>query len=223
MPAARDHKRVGENDTGPNTGGMGSITDASILSDAMLGPIVRDIVEPTLRGARAEGFPFRGVLFIGLMLTATGPRVLEYNVRFGDPEAQAILVRLRTNLVPIFEAIATQRLHEVEVNWTGDSSACVVLAAQGYPAKPETGAVIKGLDRAAQHEHVSIFHAATARGQNGEWLTAGGRVLNVTATGEKLDLALSRCYEAVRDVDWGGMHYRRDIGRQDGSEQMAAG
>jgi phosphoribosylamine--glycine ligase len=213
MPAARDHKRVGEGDTGPNTGGMGSITDASVIDDSILKRVVREIVDPTLRGARAEGFPFRGIVFIGLMLTSDGPLVLEYNVRFGDPETQAILVRLQTDLSAIFQAIVDQRLGELEVQWSNDSSACVVLAARGYPGKPETGTVIEGLDRAAERDSVAIFHAATSRGSNAEWQTAGGRVLGVTATGETLDAALSRCYAAVGDIHWDGMHYRRDIGR----------
>jgi len=213
MPAARDHKRVGENDTGPNTGGMGSITDASVLDRATLERVVREIVEPTLHGARDEGFPFRGVLFIGLMLTADGPRVLEYNVRLGDPETQAILVRLRSDLTEVFEAISEKRLGRLDVNWSEDASACVVLAARGYPAKPETGARIAGLDLAAGRDHAVVFHAATSRGADGEWLTAGGRVMSVTSTGQTLDLALSRCYRAVGDIHWDGLHYRRDIGQ----------
>ena len=213
MPTARDHKRVGENDTGPNTGGMGSITDASVLDEATRDLIVRETVEPTLQGCRDEGFPFCGILFIGLMLTTSGPQVLEYNVRFGDPETQAILVRLKSDLSEILQAISETRLGEMDIDWSKDSSACVVLAARGYPGKPETGALIRGLDRAKQQERVAIFHAATSRSKNGEWLTAGGRVLGVTATGETLDLALSRCYEAVGIVQWDGMHYRRDIGR----------
>ncbi|HYR78309.1 MAG TPA: phosphoribosylamine--glycine ligase [Pyrinomonadaceae bacterium] len=213
MPAARDHKRVGEGDTGPNTGGMGSITDASVLDDATRDRIVREIVEPTLQGCREEGFPFRGILFIGLMLTNVGPQVLEYNVRFGDPETQAILVRLNSDLSDILQAIDETRLGDIDIDWSQDSSACVVLAAPGYPAKPETGALIRGLASAEQHEGVAVFHAATARNENGEWLTAGGRVLGITATGENLNLALSRCYEAVDDISWDGMHYRRDIGR----------
>ena len=213
MPASRDHKRVGENDTGPNTGGMGSITDASILVDGLRDRILREVVEPTLQGARDEGFPFRGVLFVGLMLTPDGPRVLEYNVRFGDPETQAIMVRLKSDLAGIFQAISETRLGELEIEWSDDSSACVVLAARGYPAKPEIGSVIDGLALAEQSENVAVFHAATARGMNGEWLTAGGRVLGVTATGETLDLALSRCYGAISKIHWDGMHYRQDIGR----------
>ena len=214
MPAARDHKRVGENNTGPNTGGMGAITDAGILDNAMLDRIVREIVEPTLQGAADEGFPFRGVLFVGLMLTSDGPRVLEYNVRFGDPETQAILVRLRTNLANTFEAIVEKRLGRLDVNWSEDSSACVVLTARGYPGKAETGSRIEGLGRAAEHEDVTLFHAATARGPDGEWLTAGGRVLGVTSIAPTLDRALSRCYQAVDEIRWEGMHYRRDIGRK---------
>jgi phosphoribosylamine--glycine ligase len=147
------------------------------------------------------------------MLTADGPRVLEYNVRFGDPEAQAILVRLQTDLVDVFEAVAHGRLSEVSVGWSEESSACVVLASRGYPARPETGARIEGLDRAAQHEGVEIFHAGTARSASGDWLTAGGRVLGVTATASTLELALSRCYHAVGDIHWDGMQYRRDIGK----------
>src|SRR5437773_8954733 len=138
MPAARDHKRIGERDTGPNTGGMGAITDASVLDASMLDRVVTEIVGPTLAGARREGFPFCGVLFIGLMLTEEGPKVLEYNVRFGDPEAQAILVRLESDLVEIMEAIAERRLNEVEVNWSNDTSACIVLASRGYPGTPDT-------------------------------------------------------------------------------------
>ena len=213
MPAARDHKRVGENDTGPNTGGMGSITDESVLDENTRGQIVRQVVEPTLAGCFAEGFPFRGVLFLGLMLTAEGPRVLEYNVRFGDPETQAILVRLKTSLSDVFQAMVETRLDQLPIDWSNDSSACVVLASRGYPAKAETRAHIRGLERASQHEGVALFHAATARATDGRWVTSGGRVLGVTATGRNLDTALARCYSAVTEINWDGMHYRRDIGR----------
>src|SRR5437660_1030431 len=222
MPAARDHKRVGENDTGLNTGGMGSITDGSVLDDAMRDNIVRDIVEPTLQGARGEGFPFCGILFIGLMLTADGPRVLEYNVRFGDPETQAILVRLRGDLVEVFQAMVESRLGETNIEWSDDSSACVVMAGKGYPAKAETGAQIFGLNSAGSDDAV-IFHAATLRNPQGDWLTAGGRVLGVTATGPTLEVALSRSYEAIADIHWDGMQYRRDIGRTEAADAAEAG
>jgi phosphoribosylamine--glycine ligase len=191
---------------------MGSITDSSIIDVAALDRVVKEIVEPTLQGCRDEGFPFRGILFIGLMMTPDGPHVLEYNVRFGDPETQSILVRLKTDLGQVFQAITERRLGELPVDWSNDASACVVLAARGYPGKPETGSTIEGLERAGEHEHVSIFHAATAK-SNGDWLTAGGRVIGVTATGADLNLALKRSYAAVGEIHWDGMQYRRDIGR----------
>jgi phosphoribosylamine--glycine ligase len=213
MPAARDHKRVGDGDTGPNTGGMGAITAPDVLDDAMLQRVVREIVEPTLAGARADRLDFRGVLFIGLMLTLTGPQVLEYNVRFGDPEAQAILVRLRSDLADIFSSVARGQLDPPRISWTNDSSACVVLAARGYPEQPETGARIEGLADAARLGDVQLFHAGTRRAADGAWHTAGGRVLGVTAAAPTLANALARCYAAARLVNWDGMHYRRDIGQ----------
>lgn len=213
MPAARDHKRVGDNDTGPNTGGMGVVTSSVVLEEETLKHVVREIVEPTLEGAHADGFEFRGVLFVGLMLTSDGPRVLEYNVRLGDPEAQAILVRLQSDLVDVFEATTRSTLRQTHLRWSNDASACVVLAARGYPVRPEFGARIEGLDRVRTHRHVEVFHAGTKRSAADEWLTAGGRVLGVTATGEGIGQALRRCYNAVNEISWDGMQYRRDIGR----------
>jgi phosphoribosylamine--glycine ligase len=174
---------------------------------------VREIVEPTLAGLAADRLDFRGVIFVGLMLTAEGPRVLEYNVRFGDPEAQAILVRLQSDLSEIFDSVARRRLGSAHVRWSDESSACVVLAAHGYPERPETGAVISGLDEAAADARVEIFHAGTRRDQSGRWVTAGGRVLGVTSAGATLGEALARCYGAATKISWGGMHYRRDIGQ----------
>jgi len=156
---------------------------------------------------------YRGIIFVGLMLTSDGPRVLEYNVRFGDPETQAILVRLRSDPAEIFDAVARGRLGGVEVNWSDEASACVVLAARGYPERPESGAAVSGLDEAAADPRVQIFHAGTKRGADGTWRTAGGRVLGVTATGETLGDALARCYSAAARLAWDGMHYRRDIGK----------
>lgn len=213
MPPARDHKRVGENDTGPNTGGMGAITDRFIIDSETLERIVREIVEPTLAGAVEEGFPFRGILFIGLMLTADGPKVLEYNVRFGDPETQAILMRLKTDLLQIFQAIVDGNLRDVNVEWSELSSACVVLASGGYPGAYETGKAIEGLDAVPESDHLQIFHAGTSRAEDGEFLTAGGRVLGVTSAAQTLEEALNRCYETIAKVNWDGMQYRRDIGR----------
>ena len=213
MPAARDHKRVGDYDTGPNTGGMGAITDPSVLEKETLNRIVREIVEPTLAGANDDGFPFRGILFIGLMLTADGPKVLEYNVRFGDPETQAILVRLRSDLFETFKAITESRLGEIRVEWSQQSSACVVLASGGYPGHYRTGIPISGLEDSFTSDDLQIFHAGTSITENDVFVTSGGRVLGITAVGANLDLALNRCYGAIAKIGWEGMQYRRDIGR----------
>ncbi|HEY6216253.1 MAG TPA: phosphoribosylamine--glycine ligase, partial [Pyrinomonadaceae bacterium] len=213
MPAARDHKRIGENDTGPNTGGMGTITDASVLEKRVEERVVRDIVEPTLAGARAEGFEFKGVLFLGLMLTDDGPKLLEYNVRFGDPETQAILVRLKTDLLSIFEAMENQTLGQLKVEWAEGSSACVVAANKGYPGKYEKGAVIEGLD-AIDDRTVQVFHAGTSKDAEGRFIATGGRVLGVTAAAENLSAALNVCYESLAKIHWPGMQFRRDIGKQ---------
>jgi phosphoribosylamine--glycine ligase len=213
MPPARDHKRIGENDTGPNTGGMGAITDHSVLDKATLARIVRDVVEPTLQGASEEGFPFRGILFVGLMLTAAGPRVLEYNVRFGDPETQAILIRLKSDLFSIFQATIEENLSSVKVEWSDQSSACVVLASAGYPSAYETGVSINGLDQILINDDLQIFHAGTSRAAGGSLVTSGGRVLGVTAAEATLEQALVNCYAAIDRIEWQGMQYRRDIGR----------
>ena len=212
MPAARDHKRIGENDTGPNTGGMGTITDASVLSRSVEERVVREIVEPTLAGARDQGFPFKGVLFLGLMLTEDGPKLLEYNVRFGDPETQAILVRLKTDLVSVFDSMHNETLGRLNVAWSAGSSACIVAANKGYPGKYESGAVIEGLDEVDQGL-VQVFHAGTSRGNDGNFTATGGRVLGVTAAAEDLATALDRCYQSLGKIRWPGMQFRRDIGR----------
>jgi len=213
MPPARDHKRIGENDTGPNTGGMGAITDPAVLDKEILDRILREVVEPTLKGASKEGFPFRGILFVGLMLTAAGPKVLEYNVRFGDPETQAILLRLKSDLFEIFQAMIEGNLRNVRVEWTDQSSACVVLAGAGYPGPYETGIAIDGLDRIASGDELQIFHAGTAKADRDGFVTSGGRVLGVTATAPTLEKALASCYGAIDKIEWQGMQYRRDIGR----------
>ena len=214
MPPTRDHKRIGEGDTGPNTGGMGTITDSSLLTSQELENIIETIVRPTLRGCVGEGFPFRGILFLGIMMTDAGPKLLEYNVRFGDPETQAILVRLETDLVDICEAMLADTSQEFgEIKWRPGSSACVVLASQGYPSAPKTGDIITGLDEAAHVPNVSVFHAGTSMLAASEYYTAGGRVLGVTATGEDLAKALSVAYEAASKISFDGMQFRRDIGK----------
>ena len=212
MPAARDHKRIGDNDTGPNTGGMGSITDASVLDAATLERAVREIVEPTLAGARDEGFAFKGVLFLGLMLTADGPKLLEYNVRFGDPETQAILIRLKTDLSSVFDSMRTGTLGQLRLEWTEGASACVVAANRGYPGKYESGAEIEGLDQ-IDEGRVQVFHAGTSLAPSGRFIATGGRVLGLTAAGETLGAALQLCYGALQKMSWPGMQFRTDIGR----------
>ncbi|MGD9563333.1 MAG: phosphoribosylamine--glycine ligase [Pyrinomonadaceae bacterium] len=211
MPPTRDHKRIGEGDTGPNTGGMGTFTDDSLLSEDQLNEITETIIRPTLRGCIAEGFPFRGILFLGLMMTAGGPRLLEYNVRFGDPETQSILVRLDTDLVDICEAMLDGKLNEIDIRWRQGSSATVVLAAEGYPQSPRKGDVISGLENAAAVPGVTVFHAGTAV-DNERIVTSGGRVLGITAVADDLEAALNRSYAAVDQISFDGMQYRRDIG-----------
>lgn len=225
MPPTRDHKRIGEGDTGPNTGGMGTITDDSLLDPEQRDEIVARIIKPTLRGCIEEGFPFRGVLFVGLMITERGPLVLEYNVRFGDPETQSILMRLETDLVYVCEAMLEGRLDEIDIEWRPGNSATVVLAAEGYPRSPRMGDVISGLGKASTIPGVTIFHAGTTLAAEGAaasegtsqsscaFITAGGRVLGVTAVGDSLAEALDTAYAAVEKISWKGMQYRRDIGR----------
>jgi len=218
MPPARDHKRIGDNDTGPNTGGMGSITDASVLDPSTLDRAVREIVEPTLAGARDEGFPFKGVLFLGLMLTSDGPKLLEYNVRFGDPETQAILIRLKTDLSSVFDSIHEGTLGEIGLEWAEGASACVVAANRGYPGKYETGAEIEGLDDVDQ-ARVQVFHAGTSLTANGKFIATGGRVLGLTVADDTLRGALDLCYGALKKIHWPGVQFRTDIGRSRGYER----
>jgi len=213
MPPVRDHKRIGENDTGANTGGMGTISDSSLLSQKDTEKIVEEIIKPTLKGAEDENFPFRGILFLGLMMTGTGAKLLEYNVRFGDPETQVILVRLETDLVEICEAILSQTLVNLKIEWREENSACVVLASKGYPQKPQTGDIISGLDSLRNQNDIQVFHAGTARNESGDFTTAGGRVLGVTATAENLEEALRKAYQNVSEISWEGMQYRKDIGK----------
>jgi len=211
MPPVRDHKRIYENDLGANTGGMGTITDENLLSENESAAIVEEIIKPTLKGCLAENFPFRGILFLGLMMTEDGAKVLEYNVRFGDPETQAIMVLLKTDLVEICEAMLNQTLGKLSIEWHSGNSACVVLASRGYPNKAETGDIIYGLDKSSKD--VKVFHAGTAKDANGNYITSGGRVLGVTANGETLDEAIEKAYQAVEEINWNGMQFRRDIGK----------
>jgi phosphoribosylamine--glycine ligase len=231
MPATRDHKRIGEGDTGPNTGGMGTITDDSLLTKAETDQIIETMIKPTLAGSKAEGFPFRGILFLGLMMiqcrsphvskgvsgmpTDTIPMLLEYNVRFGDPETQAILVRLESDLGEICEAMLDGRLADFPIKWRKGSSACIILAAEGYPGKPRTGDLIKGLEDAAMKD-IEIFHSGTASNEmpcEDQFYTSGGRVLGVTSVGDDLETAIAWAYHSAEKISWPGIQYRRDIGK----------
>ncbi|HLH33449.1 MAG TPA: phosphoribosylamine--glycine ligase [Alloacidobacterium sp.] len=210
---AQDHKRIGEGDTGPNTGGMGVYSTDAMLDPQMREWIMHHIVQPTIDGMAAEDTPFVGVLYCGLMMTARGPMVLEYNARFGDPETQAILVRLESELLDGLEACVAGRLSEAEFRWRPGASACVVAASKGYPGSYTTGAPISGLDEAAKIAGVEVFHAGTSL-LDGTYLTNGGRVLAVTAAADSLENALGLAYEGIGKIHFDGLYYRRDIGHR---------
>jgi phosphoribosylamine--glycine ligase len=222
LATARDYKRLGDGDTGPNTGGMGAHSPSGGLSAEAATEIVETILRPAVSGLAAEGRSFCGVLYAGLILTADGPRVLEFNARFGDPEAQVLMLRLEEDLLPILAAGAAGRFEARRLSFRREVAACVVLASPGYPGRPLHGEPIRGLDRAGALPGVEIFHAGT-RIVDGELVSAGGRVLSVCALDPELSGALSRAYAAVAGIDWPGKVYRRDIGRRllDGS--FAAG
>lgn len=213
LVAAQDHKRVGEGDTGPNTGGMGVYSTDSILDAETREWVVRHIAEPTLRGMAAEGTPFTGVLYIGLMMTARGPQVLEFNARFGDPETQAILARMESDLAEVLDAAIDGRLDQIELCWKPGASACVIACSGGYPGSYETGREIRGVAAAEEVAEVVVFHSGTAL-RAGHLVTAGGRVLGVTAVGENLREALARAYEAMGRIQFEGIYFRRDIGHR---------
>ncbi len=210
---AQDHKRIGEGDTGPNTGGMGVYTTDALLDEGMTEWIMHHIAIPTVEGMAAEDTPFSGVLYCGLMMTARGPQVLEYNARFGDPETQAILVRLQSDLVEALEACIDGSLAGVNFQWAPGASACVIASSAGYPGGYKTGQRIAGLDEAAEVPGVQVFHSGTAA-KNGSIVTSGGRVLGFTAAAPTLQLALDHAYQAISEVHFDGMYYRRDIGHR---------
>jgi phosphoribosylamine---glycine ligase len=210
LVAAQDHKRVGDGDTGPNTGGMGAYSTADIVDDKMRDWLVNHIARPVVEGMKAEGAEFKGVLYCGLMMTARGPMVLEFNCRFGDPETQPILMRLESDLVDALEASIAGRVSEGDFTWSPDASVCVVMASGGYPGTFEVGKMITGLDDAAAVEGVKVFHAGTSK-RDGAFYTAGGRVLGVSARGADLETAVSRAYQACEKIRFDGAHYRKDI------------
>ena len=210
LVAAQDHKRVGDGDSGPNTGGMGAYSTATIVDDKMRDWLVHHIAEPVIAGMKAEGAEYKGVLYCGLMMTARGPMVLEFNCRFGDPETQPILMRLESDLVEALEASVGGRVSEGDFRWSSDASACVVIASAGYPGTFEAGKKIAGLESVGAMAGVKVFHAATSR-RDDIYFTSGGRVLGVTARAPDLATAVERAYRAVSMIGFEGMHYRKDI------------
>ena len=213
LASAQDHKAALDGDRGPNTGGMGAYSPAPALDPALASEVIRTVIEPTVRGMAAAGHPYRGVLFAGLMLTPAGVRVLEYNVRFGDPECQALMLRLADDLLPLCQAVAEGGGLPPSVSWRPEAAVCVVLASGGYPGDYATGVPIEGIERAESHPGVTVFHAGTAR-RDGRLVTAGGRVLGVTALGSDVRAAVASAYAGAGEIRFEGMHYRRDIGRR---------
>lgn len=210
--SSQDHKTVGDGDTGLNTGGMGAYSPAPIITPAMEQRILQEVMQPTLEGMAAEGFPYTGFLYAGVMIDKTGnPKVLEFNCRFGDPETQPIMMRLQSDLVEACLAATQQKLDTIELEFCEDAALCVVLAAKGYPQSYEKGQVIPGLDIAAQKPNTKVFHAGTQMSGQ-DTVTDGGRVLSVTALGPDVTTAQTRAYETVRDVQWEGAVFRNDIG-----------
>ena len=210
MVAAQDHKRVGDGDTGPNTGGMGAYSTSTIIDEQMSQWLVHHVAQPVVAGMNAEGAEFKGVLYCGLMMTARGPMVLEFNCRFGDPETQPLMTRMESDLLDAIEASIEGRVSDGDFRWSPDPAVCVVIASGGYPGTFEAGKKIIRLDEAARVEGVKVFHAGTSR-NDGTYLTAGGRVLGVTARAKDLQSAVDRAYETTAKIGFEGSHYRKDI------------
>ena len=210
MATAQDHKRVGDGDTGPNTGGMGAYSPASIMTPALIDETMETIIKPTLATMARRGAPYRGVLYAGLMLTPEGPKLVEYNARFGDPECQVLMLRLKSDIVPALEAAASGSVADMVLDWHDDAAMTVVMAAQGYPGAYDKGTVIKDLDKV--DGETMVFHAGTARAEDGTITATGGRVLNVTARGKTVAQAQASAYAGVETIDWPQGFCRRDIG-----------
>jgi phosphoribosylamine--glycine ligase len=213
LASSQDHKRVFDGDEGPNTGGMGAYSPAPVVTPEIHRRILENILQPLLRGLKKKGIRYRGVLYVGLMVTRDGPKVLEFNARFGDPECQPVMMRLKSDLLPLIEATIDGKLDAVEAEWHDDAAVCVVLCAGGYPGSYEKGKEIKGLERLREWRRGFVFHSGTAR-KDGRWLTSGGRVLGVTALGKDIEAAVAEAYKAAGQIEWEGAHYRKDIARR---------
>ncbi len=211
MVSSQDHKRVFDHDQGPNTGGMGTFSPSRLYDSKLAEKCMKEIYLPTIEAMNKEGRKFKGILYFGLMLTKDGPKVLEYNARFGDPETQVVLPRLKTDLLDIFNAIIDEKLADIEIEWNDNAAVCVIAASGGYPGKYPTGHEINGLEEAETDENTIIFHAGTSC-RDGKVCTAGGRVLGVTAVEENMEKAIAKAYAGIGKISFEGMHYRKDIG-----------
>ena len=211
LVGAQDHKRVGDGDTGPNTGGMGAYSPAPVLDQAMADRVMAEIIKPTVEGMASEGTPFKGVLYAGLMITEAGPRLIEYNARFGDPECQVLMARLKSDILPALIACHDGQLSNVDLRWDDGAAICVVMATKGYPGAYGKGSIINGIASAEADSAITVFHAGTARKEDGALTANGGRVLGVTAVGADIAAARDRAYEAVGRIDWPDGFCRGDI------------
>ncbi len=211
LGSAQDHKRVGDGDTGPNTGGMGAYAPAPVMTPEIVERTMRELIEPTMRGMAEIGAPFSGVLFLGLMIGKDGPKLIEYNTRFGDPECQVLMMRLETDLLDLINAAVDGKLDEVSLEWKDQPALTVVMAAEGYPANVKKGSIIRGLDQLNNIDGLKVFHAGTAE-KDGNLIANGGRVLNVTAIAETVAEAQSKAYDAIKQINWPEGFYRSDIG-----------
>lgn len=213
LASSQDHKRVFDDDQGPNTGGMGAYSPAPVVTAAIHERILKDILTPLLTGLKKKAIRYRGLIYVGLMITKDGPKVLEFNARFGDPECQPIMMRLKSDLVPLLEATIDGKLDHIKAEWYEEPAVCVVLCAGGYPGAYDKGQEIRGLQTLRDWNKGFVFHAGTTQA-NQHWLTSGGRVLGVTARGSNLTAAVEEAYRAVGKISWPGMHYRKDIARR---------
>ncbi len=213
LASSQDHKRIFDNDEGPNTGGMGAYSPAPVVTEALYGEIVETIVRPTIEAMAKEGTPYSGILYVGLMIKDGKPRVVEYNARFGDPEAQPLLVRMKSDIVPVLSACARGELGDQRIVWHDKAAVCVVMASGGYPGSYTKGYPISGLDEAATLEDLVVFHAGTST-QDGKIVNTGGRVLGVTGLGASVAEAIAKAYQGVRLISWQGAQFRNDIGRK---------
>jgi phosphoribosylamine--glycine ligase len=213
MPSSQDHKPLCDNDEGPNTGGMGAYSPAPVVTEKLQKKIMEEVMVPAVRGMARQGRKYKGILYAGLMIDQDEIKVLEFNARFGDPETQPVVIRMKTDLLTVLEAVALEKLDQISLQWDERPAVCVVMASPGYPEKYQKGIEIKGLKRVTGMKDLEVFHAGTAFKDN-RVVTSGGRVLGVTALGDSIEGAINLAYQATAQIHWEGVHYRRDIGKK---------